>query len=312
MGEWSKKIGEVGEEIVYEFLSLIGWGDAQKGIEISCIHGLKHKEQQSPKKTHGIDYFLSLHSQLVNRTLDHLVISVKYSESPYPSSPVTKFKDHFGDLAKTIECFKKSQLRIESNLAVSSIDQSRDIGVLFWLTNKDSSDDDIISKIATSRRIEDYVYDIIYLVDNNRISFIYDTIKHIKAEFTKSKVEFFYPNTGRNFNPSNRESSGDILPVEYINSSILPIKITNTDGTKSLVISTIEEFHKDRLKRLIGLAQELSLNLTKNTIILFPNYNDLNHQNDVQATKNGFKDKSFTKTVTVNSFRKDFRGAKNA
>ena len=30
MGEWSKKIGEVGERIVADLLEEIGWGDAQK------------------------------------------------------------------------------------------------------------------------------------------------------------------------------------------------------------------------------------------------------------------------------------------
>lgn len=39
MGEWSKKIGELGEGIVGEFLDLIGWGNSQKGLSLPrlCI-----------------------------------------------------------------------------------------------------------------------------------------------------------------------------------------------------------------------------------------------------------------------------------
>lgn len=306
MGEWSKKVGEVGEEIVYEFLSLIGWSDAQKGIELPCSL-VKHNVS-----THGIDYFLSLNSQLINRTLDNLVISVKYTSKPYPSSPSGKFKDHFVDLAKTIECFKKSTLRKESNLAASSIDQSRDIGILFWLTNDATSYSDVISQVASTRKVEGYNYDTIYLVDNHRISFIYDTLKNIQASNPQSKVEFFYPSTGKNYNPSNRETSGYILPVEYINSSILPIKLTNQDGSKTLVLSSIDDFHKDRLKKLIGLAQDLSSGLTSSTNILFPDFNSLDHSNDVQSAKIGFRDKEFTRSISVGSYRGDFKEAINA
>lgn len=306
MGEWSKKVGEVGEDVVYDFLTLIGWSDAQKGIQLPCSLS-KH---ESP--THGIDYYLPIKSQLINRTLDHLVISVKFTSKPYPSSLTTPFKKHFVDLIKAIECFKKSQQRKESNIAVSSIDQSRDIGVLFWLTNDTTGNNEVISKVSQTRKIEGYNYDIVYLVDNHRISFIYDTLMYLKRSNPYSKLEFFYPNTGKNYNPALRETSATILPVEYINASVIPIKLTHPDGKKVLVLSSIETFHKDRLKKLIGLAQDLSLDWTAGTSILFPDYDNLNNANDVQASKIGFQDKEFTKNVTVSSFRGDFKEVKNA
>ena len=68
MGEWSKKVGEKGEEIVGEFLHLIGWGNAQNNITLDCIKGKNHGTSESPKKTHGIDYLFSYKSQLLERT----------------------------------------------------------------------------------------------------------------------------------------------------------------------------------------------------------------------------------------------------
>lgn len=68
MGEWSKKIGEVGEEIVGEFLDLIGWGDSQKGLSLPCIKRTNHGTVEKPKNTHGIDYLFSHESQLTDRT----------------------------------------------------------------------------------------------------------------------------------------------------------------------------------------------------------------------------------------------------
>ena len=51
MGEWSKKIGEIGEKIVFDLLNEIGWGDSQKNITINCMHGLRHGSEKSAKNT---------------------------------------------------------------------------------------------------------------------------------------------------------------------------------------------------------------------------------------------------------------------
>ena len=38
MGEWSKKIGEYGEDVVEKFLSIIGWNNPAKGVQIECLN----------------------------------------------------------------------------------------------------------------------------------------------------------------------------------------------------------------------------------------------------------------------------------
>ena len=311
MGEWSKRIGEVGENIVGEFFGLIGWSDSQKGVSIKCNRGQRHGTDKTDKTTHGLDYFYSYESSLVDRTLDHLIISVKYKAESYPSSPTTLFKSHFLDLAKAMECFKLSPERVEANKNFSSVTQARDIGVLFWLSNKTDEKQDLISSLANSRGIDEYKYGTIYLVDNKRFSFIFDSINYAKSLEKVSSYEFFYPATGRNINPSSREASGSILPVEYINSSILLMKLIKNDGSYIFLITCIDEFHKDRLKRVIGLAHELTQNLITHTVISFPNYDSLHHFNEVKDAKTGFKDKNFTDRVEVTSFRSDFRSLNN-
>ena len=59
MGEWSKKVGEAGEAIVADFLELIGWSDAQTGIEIPCIMPTDHGHGDKSRRTHGIDFLFS-------------------------------------------------------------------------------------------------------------------------------------------------------------------------------------------------------------------------------------------------------------
>ncbi|MCR3969359.1 hypothetical protein [Aeromonas veronii] len=72
MGEFSKKVGEHGELIVKNFLSMIGWLSVQEGETIPCEHGEKHKESSNAKTTHGIDAFYSVKSpgiQIISATL---------------------------------------------------------------------------------------------------------------------------------------------------------------------------------------------------------------------------------------------------
>ena len=47
MGEWSKKIGEYGEDVVEKFLSIIGWHEPVKGITIPCsMQNGEHKNDR--------------------------------------------------------------------------------------------------------------------------------------------------------------------------------------------------------------------------------------------------------------------------
>ncbi|WP_054720178.1 hypothetical protein [Marinifilum fragile] len=144
MGEFPKRIGEIGEEIVGEFLSLIGWHNPAKNFDIPSIDPEKHK-----KKTHGIDAYFNYKSPLISKTLENIIISVKYSKDKYPNSPVAKFKDYYVDLGKAIESFKKSDLRADNIINRTDIEGVFDRGVLFWLNNVDGDSTDLTSKLSS-------------------------------------------------------------------------------------------------------------------------------------------------------------------
>lgn len=311
MGEWSRRIGEVGEDIIGEFLDLIGWGDSQRNLTLPCMRGQRHGSREKPRKTHGIDYLFSYESQLSQRTLEQLVISVKYTLDPYPANPSGKFKEHFLDLSKTMECFKGSEIRKSSTSQFSGVDNAREVGVLFWITNDNSVANSVIQRVADVRNVDEYNYRSIYVVDNKCVSFIYDTVKYLSINKPDSEIEFFYPNTGRNYNPITRESSGKILPVEFINSNVLLLTLTSRDNNKTFVIATTDDFQRDHLKRLIGLSHEITSNLVSDTLILFPDFDRIRHENQVSEAKSSFKEKRFTEKVRVSSYRTDFRNINN-
>jgi len=308
MGEWSKKVGEDGEDIVGNLLKMIGWGDAEKGIEFPCnrprLHGLNGN---SKRTTHGIDFLFSYPSPLIDGMADNLVISSKFSATAYPSSPSSSFGRYLLDLATTLNCFGRSYKRSELTKCHSGARKTRDIGVLFWLSNERSSYDDIIDRLADFRPPDETVFESVFVVDNKRASFLYDSILCVRNRYHDADIEFFYPGTGNNLNPETKRNSGSVLPVEYINTSVLPLRVQNRGGGTSLVLSVIDLFEKDHLKRLMGLAQEISANFAAKTIIAFPDFDKLRHGNDVQTAKSAFDDKKFTDRVEVISFNADFR-----
>ena len=175
--------------------------------------------------------------------LNNVIISSKYSMEKYPNSPTRKFKWFMTDLINTMQCFGCSEKRTEI-VEQHSCGSVNDIGVLFWLNGAKDSNDDLISVIS-SAKIDIACNNPIYIVDNRHIAFILELMKYIKS-LQNYNYSFYYPSTGLNINPISRKNTGDFLPVEYINSSLIPFKLENKNNPNEtiLFIGTIEDFEK--------------------------------------------------------------------
>jgi len=304
MGEWSKKIGEYGEKVVESFFSVIGWNDLQKGNSIPCLDSKKHlNEKGNPKKTHGIDFLYSYKNPLVSGQLNNIIISSKFKTTKYPNNPTNIFKEFMDDLITTLECFDGSVSKkdIVTGFSCSSIN---DVGVLFWLNNQQDSDDDLISIVSSTRVPDTKMNNTIYIMDNKRVAFIFEIMKYIKLKGDKFNHSFYYPNTGQNINPQDRQNIGSTLPVEFLNSSIIPIKLENKDNSKEtcFFLATIDNFEEEDLIRLIGFAKDITTNLLGDIIIAFPDYEELKHKDIVSRAKQKFQSSDFTKLVNIVNF----------
>lgn len=301
MGEWSKKIGEYGEDVVEKFLNIIGWQPAT-GLEFDCIDKNHLNENGNPSETHGIDLLYSYKNPLVSEELNNIVISSKFKTEKYPGSPTKLFRSFMEDLIKTVDCYSTSEIR-KNVLAGFSYSSVKDVGVLFWLNNVPESNDDLISVVSTAR-IDFFGKKAIYIVDNKRFVFILEVMKYIKTKEHNYDYEFYYQNTGRNLNPLVRVNDGKILPVEFINSPIILIKLTNRENPKEVCffIATSDNYDSDDFIRLISLAKDITTNLVADIIIGFPDFNELNHKNDVNLVKQKFQDNTFTKNIKVINF----------
>ncbi|WP_185286422.1 GapS4a family protein [Chryseobacterium indologenes] len=302
MGEKSKFIGETGEKTVENFLKLIGWETASKGIEFACIKNEEHKKE----RTHGLDFFFSYASPLVDGVLKKISISVKFTDNQYSSLP-SKFKEYFFDLVTSMECFRFSE---QSKNLLSSVTSpyttSENIGLLFWLSNENSVHDEIIPKLSSVQLPNTFNYDSFYIVDNRRMEFVFTSITFAQNYSQSSELFFFYPDTGKNINPTIKRNFGNILPIEYINGSILPIRLENNqDSSTKLILSTIDSFNIEDLKRLISLSQDLTKSWPSDVIIAFPDFNVARHTQDVATAKSSFEDIKFIKNVKVVSYYSD-------
>jgi hypothetical protein len=301
-GEYSKRIGEIGENTVGDFLELVGWVSPQKNFDIQCSLSHKHLgDTGKPRRSHGIDAYFHYESPMITGTIDNIIISSKFKAENYPNNVLTQFKEYYYALAETIECFKKSQLRNEI-ISHHTYSKCYDKGVIFWLNNKDTTLDLTAQLNKTNfELVDDYYHDGIYLVDNFKLIFISESIKYVKNKYTDAKIEFAYFSTGYN-NDDNTMKSGNFMPVSYINSGIIPFKITTKSEDVIFLLSTSENFQRENLLKLMGLSKNIGLSFQKYTEICFPNYNILEHENIVQSTKQIFQDTQFVKNLTVSNF----------
>lgn len=301
MGEFSKRIGEVGEDIVVEFLALIGWYNPVRNFDIPSIDPEKHE-----KSSHGIDGYFHYKSPTISKTLENILISVKYSKDKYPNAPVEKFKSYYRDLGMAIESFKKSEIRAKNINSRSGIEFIFDRGIIFWLNNIDDNSFDLLERLSKLEAPKDYNHDGIFLIDNRKIEFFFNAIEFVKRKFPGKKIEFTYFNTGLN-SDNDTPKNGGIMPVQYLGSNILPIRVQTDDNKNTLVLISRESFEEEELIKLIGLAKNITANYQSNTVIAFPNYNRLQHEQLVDNAKLIVEESSFTNTLSVENFYSNFR-----
>jgi len=303
MGEKSKTVGDIGESIVSKLLDLIGWIPRQSNIDIGCKKPIPHAIN-SARSTHGIDAVFQYNCPLFERRQQFVLVSSKYGES-YPSSPNSKFQTHMRDLTQAVSCYQVSSH--PGQLSNSNFGFTRRFsGVLFWLDN-DSEYASMIERLGEVRLTSAELYDEVYLMDNERCAFIYNGLSFVKNTYHKSTMEFFHPQTGYNSTISARVTSSPILPVQYINSSVLPVKIVTSSREEELIILCSDNLESDFLARLISMAQSLSEGWSSRVTLLFPYYDETRHRSIVDSVKMRFRDNKFAAKVSVASYQPTFR-----
>lgn len=308
MGEWSKKIGEKGEEIVdYFFKEILGYNSVLAGESIKCIKGEKHKVSKSDKTTHGIDGLISTKSPLEDNILDIGVISSKFTSKEYPNSPKSKFKEHIVDLAHTLECFKFSKLYAETNKKYTQIDRTNVTGILVWTSNGSPETESIIPKVSNSLLDNDLIFEKIIVIDNDRINFYVETVLNAKEKFGEKNVQFIYHNTNLNNSSLPTNSYGTFLPINYIFSNLIPLRIENGNNI-DLVLFSKDNFDIENFSQLLAFVKNFDhLDSTQRVIISYPEFNELIDTPGINSVLSDFNHYKLNKNLFVRTHLSNFK-----
>lgn len=164
----------------------------------------------------------------------------------------------------------------------------------------------MIEKLGDYKVSDALDFESIYLVDNSRASFLFNSITNAKNVFGNSIIEFFHPATGYNETAKNRLSSSTIMPVQYINSSILPLKII--DGNNEyLILNCIDPFYADDFAQMVSLAQKITQGWATKVYLLFSAYNEDVNGLDYRRVMLKLKDRKFVDKLVVGTFLPGFR-----
>jgi hypothetical protein len=311
-GELSKKIGQNGEDIVEQFFQeYLGFPNYREGLTIKCFEE-SHKElRKNSPQTHGIDGLVHYKSLLDEDLLEIGYISVKHSNNPYPTAPRSKFKDHFIDLATGLDCFQYSNIKADIEKSSSRVNRTRVIGVLFWLSNNESSkSSDIIEEIGKSQLESLGIpFDELIVVDNGRLQFLLEVLEYAKLH-SNNNYSFVYPDTGLNLKANTNNNFGDIMPMEFFAYEIIPLRY-EIDSNIYFHLACRSKFSAEGLSEVISLCKSFNkLQAVEQTIITFPDFNKGNHGEIVSRVKSHFDDQNFTKSINVLSQGVDFRNLK--
>ncbi|WP_299456524.1 hypothetical protein [uncultured Microscilla sp.] len=301
MGEKSKTIGEYGEKIANrKFLEIYGWNGVEN-IPFKCKNKKKHKAGK-----HGIDFFTFQTNHLIADTNEMLYISVKNTSSSQGLK--TKFINYVSDICKAQECFVLDTQYQQITKSNKSLHQQHQI-IIFWLAHDKDENFSIVDSVGEKYKDLKLNFDKIQVVDNKLANFHFLVNTFIKTYFNNiNQVEYYYPNTGLNDSINGRSAlAGSTLPSHFLNSRVLPYKITIKDDKKVLLLALNEAFEEDSCRRLIGLAQEITRGWCNKIVLCFPNYREQHHKSIKDSVLMDFTEKNFNRMIEIASFNLSYR-----
>lgn len=175
-------------------------------------------------------------------------------------------------------------------------------GLLTWFHNDTDNLEKDIKKELLNSRMDSFGNVPIYLVDNERASFLMKVIDY--SEGIDSNFTFYYPRTGTSITEDvNRK--GKALPLELISSDIIPV-LVKKGGARELIIYTNTPYDGDVYKRLVGYSLSFATGLIDKIGIGMPDYNPAKHAEEVSSIALGFSREEEIEPFSFNASILDF------
>ena len=307
MAEFSKTIGEIGEDIVNQFLNRIGWTNKLDNPDFRCLKPEAHRlEQSKPRSTHGMDFCFGHESPLFSRRYDAMLVSSKYSTKKYPASATKKVRRFFTDVDQGIECFRRSEPYNALKRGVRGIDSSLIRGLIFYINNQ--NDQPCLLSSLRDARMQD-MRNFIGIIENKRFEFVWNSIDAAERfeSLSLHSWAFAYHSTGHNLDANAIAGEGKFLPLELLLGGPLVFRISEVaTGRRSMLICVQESFSEESLNSMIDLALEHSGRGWASAVrICFDSYDSIVDKAIVESVKGRYSDRTFSACVSVSGIDKN-------
>ncbi len=138
------------------------------------------------------------------------------------------------------------------------------------ITSDIDSDQDVISKVNGVVLDKTLEFGNIQIIDSARAAFIYNTVKFTEGYGDDNDVFFHYAFSSSNYTDPDIEKYGKILPVEYLTSPLIPMRIVDRKTKKQIFcISCNESYNDHAMKRLVNFASDVCSGFSTEFIFLF-------------------------------------------
>lgn len=287
--------------IAKKILELIGWKQFDENHEVEIFN-----EKTNENDVHKIDFEGDFESKLKEKSGDFIMVSsihtLQYPDTSKSKSEIEKY------LNNTEIVFK--DLKQNNRIPLKPYDNTEYFSLLFWLTTEPTELAKNFIYYAKDNYRRKWLNEEInyFLIDNNKANFLISSIATAKNYREDVLVKFLYPITEANQSPDKIGQRGLKLPVQYINSSVIPI--SKEDKSKiSFLLFCSDPFSSDALKKLIWLTIRLTSGFGNEYLLYFSDYDEAIHSNEASQVIRSFNEELLDDKITIKRYTEADTGA---
>jgi len=278
--------------IAKKILELIGWKQFDENHKVEIFN-----ERTNENDVHEIDFEGEFESKLKEKSGDFIMVS-SIHDLQYPDTSKSEIEKYLDD---TEIVFK--ELKQNNRIPLKTYDNTEYYSLLFWLTTETNElSKNFIHHAKDNYRRKWMNEEINYfLIDNNKANFLISSIATAKNYRDDVAVKFLYPITEANQSPDKIGQRGLKLPVQYINSSVIPI--SKEDKSKiSFLLFCSDPFSADALKKLIWLTIRLTSGFGNEYLLYFPDYDEATHSNEASQVIRSFNEELLDDKIIIRQY----------
>jgi hypothetical protein len=278
--------------IAKKILELIGWKQFDENHKVEIFN-----ERTNKNDIHEIDFEGEFESKLKEKSGDFIMVS-SIHDLQYPDTSKSEIEKYLDD---TEIVFK--ELKQNNRIPLKAYDNTDYYSLLFWLTTETNElSKNFIHHAKDNYRRKWMNEEINYfLIDNNKANFLISSIATAKNYRDDVAVKFLYPITEANQSPDKIGQRGLKLPVQYINSSVIPI--SKEDKSKiSFLLFCSDPFSTDALKKLIWLTIRLTSGFGNEYLLYFPDFDEATHSNEASQVIRSFNEELLDDKIIIKRY----------